>query len=206
MRKPIENGLASMCDAAPLQHREGVARAVAEREHHVVGAQLLAAGQHQAADVARAGPAPASSMTQIGHLLAEADLAAQRLDLGAHLLDHAHQAEGADVRLGDVEDLLRRAGLDELGQHLARQVARVADLAPELAVGEGARAALAELHVGLRVEHALAPQAPGVLGALAHRLAALQDDRPQAHLRQDQRGEEAAGPEADDDRARPLLA
>ena len=52
------------------------------------------------------------------------------------------------------------------------------------------------------VEHALAPQAPGVLGALAHLLAALEDERAQAHLRQDQRGKDAAGPEADDHRAR----
>ena len=78
---------------------------------------------------------------------------------------------------------------------------RVLDLAVELAVGKGAGAAFAELHVGFGVEHALAPQAPGVLGALAHRLAALQHDRPEAHLRQHQRGEDAAGAEADDDRA-----
>ena len=81
-------------------------------------------------------------------------------------------------------------------------MARVLDLAVELAVGEGAGAAFAELHVRLRVEHALAPQAPGVLGALAHCLAALQDDRPEAHLRQHQAGEEAARPEADDHRPR----
>jgi hypothetical protein len=74
---------------------------------------------------------------------------------------------------------------------------RILDLAVELAVGKGAGAALAELHVRLRVELALAPQAPGVLGAFAHRLAALQDQRPKAHLRQQQAGEEAAGPGAD---------
>jgi len=42
---------------------------------------------------------------------------------------------------------------------------------------------------------ALAPQAPGVLGALAHRLAAFQHDGLEAHLRQHQRGKDAAGPE-----------
>ena len=113
------------------------------------------------------------------------------------------QPEGADVRLGDVQDLSGAPALTNSVEHLARQVARVADLAPQLAVGEGAGAAFAELHVRLGVEHALAPQAPGVLGALAHRLAALQHDRPQAHLRQHQRGEDAAGAEADDHRARP---
>ncbi len=80
-------------------------------------------------------------------------------------------------------------------------MARVADLAPQLAVGERAGAAFAELHVRLRIELALAPQAPGVLGALAHLLAALEHDGAQAHLRQDQRREDAAGPEADDDGA-----
>ena len=41
--------------------------------------------------------------------------------------------------LADEEDLFRRAGLDELGQHLAREVARVADLAPQLAVARRCR-------------------------------------------------------------------
>ena len=185
--------------AALLQQREGVPRTVSYCQHRVVGAQLLTTGQAQAPQVALLDQ-------QIGHLLAEADVAAQRLDLGPHLLDHAHQAEGADVRLGDVEDLLRRAGLDELGEHLARQVPRIADLAPQLAVAEGAGTPFAELHVRCRVEHAAAPQAPGVLRALAHRLAALQHDRPQAHLRQDQRREQAARPEADDHRPRLVRA
>jgi hypothetical protein len=35
----------------------------------------------------------------------------------------------------------------------------------------------------------------------AHFLAAFEHDRPQAHLREDQRGEEAARAEADDQRA-----
>jgi hypothetical protein len=77
----------------------------------------------------------------------------------------------------------------------------VLDLAVELAVGEGAGAAFAELHVGFGVEGVLAPQAPGVLGALAHGLAALEHDGPEAHLGQHQRGEDAAGAEADDHRA-----
>jgi hypothetical protein len=46
----------------------------------------------------------------------------------------------------------------------------------------------------------LAPQAPGVLRAFAHRLAALQHDRAETHLRQHQRGDNAARSHADDDR------
>ena len=69
---------------------------------------------------------------------------------------------------------------------------------------KGSRPALAELHVRLGIEHALAPQPPGVLRALAHALAALQHDRSQPHLRQHQRREDAAWSEADDDRPRTL--
>src|SRR5690606_9772608 len=109
--------------------------------------------------------------------------------------------EGTDVRLVDVEDLVRRTGLDEFLQHLAAAVLRVLDLAVQLAVGEGTGAAFAELHIGLGVEHALAPQAPGVLGALAHFLATFEDDRLEAHLRQQEAGEDAARAETDHDRA-----
>ena len=165
------------------------------RSSSVLASPAGAAGDRQAAHLAGLDP-------QVDDAGAEADLAAEPFDLGAHLLDHADQAEGADVRLGDEGDFLGRAGLDELLDHLARQVARVADLAPQLAVGKGAGAALAELDVGFRVEHAAPPQAPGVPGALAHRAAALEHDRTKAHLRQHQRGEQAARAEADDHRPR----
>ena len=101
----------------------------------------------------------------------------------------------------DIEDLRRRAGLDELLHHLAAEETRIADLAPQLAIGEGAGVALDELHVRLGIEHALAPQAPGVAGALAHGLAAFQHDRAEAHLRQQQGAEDAARAEAHHHRA-----
>ena len=63
----------------------------------------------------------------------------------------------------DVDDLFRRAGLDELFQHLAAMEVGVLDLAVQLAVREGAGAALAELDVRFGVQRVLAPQAPGVL-------------------------------------------
>ncbi len=157
----------------------------------MVGMQFLARGEPHATH-------RTAFDQQVDHALLEADLAAQRLDLGSHLLDHADQPEGADVRLADVQDLFGRTGLDELGQHLARQVPRIGDLAPQLAVRKRAGATLAELHVGLGVQHTAAPQAPGVLRALAHRLAALEHDRRQAHLGQDQGCEQAAGAETDD--------
>ena len=59
-----------------------------------------------------------------------------------------------------IQDFLRRAGLDELGQHLAAVVVRVLDLAVELAVGKGAGTAFAELHVRFGIEHASCARSP----------------------------------------------
>ena len=103
-----------------------------------------------------------------------------------------------------MKDLGRRARGDELVHDLAAEKARVLDLAVELAVGEQTGATFAELHVALGVEGALAPQAPGVLGALAHRLAALQHDGLEAHFGQRERGEQAARAQAHHHRAFPL--
>ena len=129
------------------------------------------------------------------------DLSTQRNDLLAQTLHHLDQLEGADVRVRLVQDFGRRAMLHKFLHHLAAQKARVLDLAVELAVGKRAGAAFAELHVALRVERFLAPQAPGVLSALPHRLAALQHDGPEPHLRQHQRRKHAAWPETHHHRA-----
>ncbi len=91
--------------------------------------------------------------------------------------------------------------LTNSSSHFAAVVLRVLDLAVQLAVREGAGAAFAELHIGLGVEYAFAPQAPGILGALAYFLATFKDDRLEAHLCQQQAGEDAAGAETDHDRA-----
>src|SRR6185369_9623431 len=193
-------GLGFDIDAVVEQHLEGVAGAVADGEHDMLGGDAFAAGQHHAANLAVAGGVAFDlDFLDLGP---EAHFAAEFENVGAHLLDHADQPEGADVRLVDEEDFLRRAGLDEFLEHLAAVVLRVLDLAVELAVGEGAGAAFAELDVGIRVQLALAPQAPGVLGPLAHGLAAFEDDRAKAHLGQDQTGKQAAGAGTDDDRPR----
>ena len=97
------------------------------------------------------------------------------------------------------EDFLRGAGFDELGEELAGKMSRILDAGIELAVGEGAGAALAELDIGLGVENAAAPEGPGVLGALADGLAALEDERPKTHLGEGEGGHQATGAGADDD-------
>ena len=69
MRKPIENGLASHAHAALVQHREGVAGAVAEREHDVVGAKLLAGGERCSAAGDRQAAHPAGLDPQVDDAL-----------------------------------------------------------------------------------------------------------------------------------------
>ena len=96
------------------------------------------------------------------------------------------------------ENFGRRAGGDEFGEHLPAEMPRVLDLAPQLAVGKRAGAALPELHVRFRVQHALPPEAPGVLGPFTHDLAAVDDDRSKAHLGQQQSREKTARSGADD--------
>jgi len=151
MRTPTENGFGSMWTPRRCSISK-VSRALCPSASTTwSAADLLAAREHHAADAAcgthrrrgcgvrlvAAACLPGLD-AYVGDALPETDLAAQRFDLGAHLLDHADEPERADVRLADEQDLFRRAGLDELGEHLAREVARVADLAPQLAVGEGA--------------------------------------------------------------------
>ena len=179
---------------ARVQHAERIAGTVPQGHDHVVGLQLLSAFQDHPLQLVALDE-------QVGDLLLEAYLASQVDDLLAHVLDHAGQAERTDVRLADEKDFLGGAGLDELVQDLAAMMLRVLDLAVELAVGKGPGAAFAELYVGLGVEHVLAPQAPGVLGALAHFLAALENDRLEAHLCEQQAGKDPAGPEADHQRS-----
>jgi len=57
------------------------------------------------------------------------------------------------------------------------------------------------LHIAFGVEHATAPEAPSILGAFANHLAAFQNQRAEAHLRQQERRHKAARPGAHHNRA-----
>ena len=161
----------------------------------------MAAGQIQHLQAAHLLHAVAGFQMQVRDLLPEADLAAQRDDARAQVLHHAYQLEGADVRMRLHQDFGRRACGNKFFHDLAPQMARVFDLAPQLAVREGSRSALTELHIAVRMQIALAPQIPGVLRALAHRRTALQYQGPEPHLCEQQRGKHAAGAETHDHRA-----
>jgi hypothetical protein len=141
----------------------------------------------------------------IAHPLLKSDLATQSDDRLADVLNHLDQFEGADVRVCGIQNVGGGAGIDELVHHLAAQVARVFDLAVELAVAERACTAFAKLHIALGVEHLFAPQAPSVFRALSHGFAPLEHDGFETHLRQGQRRKHAARPKAHHHRALAFL-
>ena len=148
MRTPIENGLASMhtprsCSIA------NVSRALWPIASTTWSAAIvLAVRQHHAAHPPRA--VRPGSMSISVDPRAEPVFAAQRLDRRAHALHHRHQPERADMRLAHVQDLRRRAGLRRTrSAPCGPRWRRVLDLAVQLAVGERAGAALAELHVAI---------------------------------------------------------
>lgn len=178
-------------DAAFVQHADGVARTVAQRQHHVVGAQLVIGSIVQVLH-GEAAHLPIFDQ-HVTHALLKPHLAAQRDDLFAHVFHHLDQFEGADMRFADQQNFGWCASLDELGHDLAAQMARVLDLAVKLAVGKGAGAAFTKLHIGFGVQNLFAPQAPGVLGAFADLFAALQDDGFKPHLCQQQGRKNSAG-------------
>ena len=137
-------------DALGMKHGEDVAGAMAHRQDHMIGGDLLAALKPHALH-------RAVLEDQLGDFALEAIFAAQSLDGGAQRFHHGHQPEGADMGMGLGENVFRRARLHEFVQHFAAQMAGILDLAVELAVGESARAAFAELHIGFRGENVFAP-------------------------------------------------
>ncbi len=102
---PDREGLGLDMHAARVEHLEGVARAVADRQHDMVGGEMVAGRELQAADAPR--PVRVGRDVEIVDALAEAIFAAERLDRGAHTLDHRHQPEGADMRMRFGQDLGR---------------------------------------------------------------------------------------------------
>ena len=201
MRTPIEKGLASICTPRSWSIVEGVARAVADRQHDMIGLQIVAGVEVQAAHPARSvGPRSRCRCpsTRCSKRYSPPSASIVSRMLSTIVTSRKVPMCGcASVRISGGAPALTNSV-----STLRPRIARILDLAVELAVGEGAGAAFAELHVRFGIEHAAAPQAPGVLGAFAHHLAAIEDDRAEAHLRQDQAGEQAAGAGADHHRAR----
>ncbi len=78
-------------------------------------------------------------------------------------------------------------------------MARILDLAVELAVREGAGTAFAELHVRFRMQGVLAPEVPSVFRAFAHLATTFQNQWPETRLGEDQRRKDSRRAETDND-------
>ncbi len=183
-------GLAGEARALPVQHLEGLPGAVAHGEDHGVrreGVRALRSLQFRAGDRAVLDFQPRQQGL-------EAHVAAQGDDLLPQRAHDGLQVIGAHVGLCLPEDRLRRARAAERLQH--GPAARVPDAAVQLAVGERARAALAELHVALRVERPAVPERGHVLRPLLHGFAPLHDRGTKPRARQRQRREQPARPHA----------
>ena len=179
--------------AEGVEHLKRVPRAVADRQHDVVRVDRPLArrvGKRRAHN-------PAAVEDQARQLRLEADRSAVGNDRLAQVLHHGAQPVGADVRLREEANLLRRAHLAERLQHLA--AARIVNARIQLAVGKRPRAALAELHVALGLQRAAAPKRLDV-AARASRLAALDHQRRKPRLRQPQRREQPRRPQPDHQR------
>ena len=184
---------------APVAHQlERVPRAVPARQDQPPAAQCLPLPVllH---DHARKAPV---LQRNIRHPRPKAHLTAKRHDLFPQRLHHARQVVRADVRLGLIEYLLRRAVCRHRLQHPRAQ--RAGDARGQLAVGKRARAAFAELHVAARVKFPAPPEPLHVLPAPLHVVPPLQHDGPQPRPRQIKRRKQPRRPQPHHDR--PLTA
>ena len=82
--------------------------------------------------------------------------------------------------------------MNKFMQYLAPIKFGVFNLTPKLAIGKGASAAFAKLHIGFRVQGIFTPQTPGILRAFTHCLTALEHDWLKTHLCQQQSSENTA--------------
>ena len=166
--------------ARRIEHLEGIPGAVADGQHQLLR-RLDCAADLRADELS-------ALEAQARELRLEAHLAAQPQDLQPQVLHHRAQVIRADVGLGLIQNLLRRAHAHEGLQHLP--AAGILDAGVELAVRERARAALAELHVAGRIEGSARPEALHVLRAGIHVPAPLDHQRLEPRLGQMQRREQ----------------
>ena len=131
-------------NAGFFQHFEGVPGAVADGENRRVTVDNFPGIGFQAGKLSIFD-------AKARDLRVEPHLPAERNDPLSQVLHHSEQNIRAHMGLGVVENVLPGPGLHELLQHPAD--AGVIDTGVQLAVGEGARAALAELDVAFFVQN-----------------------------------------------------
>ncbi len=190
-RKPTAKGLAST--GHPRRAKSSKSSRASCRARAPGGRRRACA--RPARTAARTCPASTTRSLDAG---VPAERAPAALELLAHGGDGRREDVGADVRLSLGEDARHPAEAGEELDHLADR--GVVDAGAQLAVGVGPGAALAEVHVGLRVERPGAHQLGHVAAARGDRLAAVQDHRGHAALEQRPGAEQACGAGADDER------
>ena len=132
--------------------------------------------------------------------MAEADVAAQRLQLPAQADQQGLEVVGAHMGLGLPEDALRRAVAHQGLQDEA--VAHVPGAGVQFAVREGPGPALPELDVGGGVQRSGVPEALHVPPPALHVPAPLQEDGPRAAPGQGQGAEQSPRPRSHHHRRR----
>ena len=157
-------------DALGVQPSKHVPGAMAHRQNHLIRRDPRAVlGQNRR----HATTATRLAKFKSSDLGLKAIFPAQRLNRRPHPLHHTHQPKGANVGVGFGENFRWGTRNDELLQDFPAKMARVLDLAIELAVRKGSSAAFAELHIRFGIELGATPKAPGVFGPLTDRLAAI---------------------------------
>ena len=184
-------GLAFQHKAAVHQHGKGIPGRMAHRKHQRFAGKGAVRGK-DASDVP-------VFLLQAGQCRVEVHLAAQGFDFPADGGDDAPQQVGAHMGLLLPGDLRRGTVLQK---HLRDKTAPlVADAGGQLAVREGACAALSKLDVGIGVQLAGDGKMLHRLHARVQRRAAFQHDGPIALPGQQQRGKQARRAKTDDHRA-----
>ena len=185
---PYRQGLRLHGDPGGVEYLEGVPGAVAQGQNHLPDGEAVgSAGTRHL----QGGHMPLLNL-QPRQPVAEADIAAQVLQLPPEGDQGPVEVVGTHVGLGVHQDALRRAvghqGLQD------EAVAGVPGAGVQLPVGEGPGAALAELDVGLRVQGPCGPEPLHVRLAALHVPPPLQQNGPGAAPGQGQGAEEASGP------------
>ena len=183
-------GLGDHGQAIVGQLQVEVASRVAKREDDVGGVDALAVVEDNAGHAAILLREPVDPCL-------EADLAAAGDEACAERLEQRDKFVGAEVGTAFDKDVGVGTEGDEGLEHTARQVAPFAGV--ELSVAPGARAAFSEAEVGFGVDDAVAHEPRDIFGAGLDRLSAVEQDGPEASLREDECGEDAAGTGTDDD-------
>ena len=181
---------------AAEEHFKRITRTVADRQHQ---------GGNRLFVYAAAGVADFDSFQtvivsqQIFQPVLKTVFAAERNNFGTNILHDLRQPIGAEVRLGQIQNLFRRACSRQLAKNFGR-VHILFDAGHQFAVGKSTGAAFAELNVGILLQTAAAPETFHVALPLGHRLAAFQHNRPGSRTSQSQSRKHAGRTAADNQR------